>query len=66
MKEAKTVLDFDEDTANMLGVDIKLCYTSSGHYCIPLSQKQSVINNVENAPAKDISYSQRSGYKINC
>ena len=44
MKEAGTKLDFTNDTVKMFGTDIPLSFTSTGHYCIALTQKQDVIN----------------------
>lgn len=37
MKRAGLILNFNEDTAVILGRKVKLHCTSSGHYCIPLS-----------------------------
>ena len=37
MKKAQLVLNFNNDTAEVLGHNVKLHCTSSGHYCIPLS-----------------------------
>ena len=37
MKRARLVLNFNEDTADILGQRVRLHCTSSGHYCIPLS-----------------------------
>ena len=37
MKRAQLVLNFNEDTAEILGQRVRLHCTSSGHYCIPLS-----------------------------
>ena len=37
MKKARLILDFNSDTANVLGQDVKLHCTTSGHYCIPLT-----------------------------
>ena len=36
MKKANTVLDFNNDTAEMFGQKIPLISTSSGHYALPL------------------------------
>ena len=36
MKRAKLVLNFNNDTAEILGQNVKLHITSSGHYCVPL------------------------------
>ena len=47
MKEAGTKLDFHSDTVNMFGEDIPLRFTSSGHYCIPISAKHEILNNKE-------------------
>ena len=37
MKRAKLILNFNDDSAQILGQKVKLYCTSSGHYCIPLS-----------------------------
>ena len=37
MKKAKLILNFNDDSAQILGQRVKLHCTSSGHYCIPLS-----------------------------
>ena len=37
MKKAKLILNFNDDSAQILGQKVKLHCTSSGHYCIPLS-----------------------------
>ena len=36
MKRAKLVLNFNNDTAEILGQNVMLHITSSGHYCVPL------------------------------
>ena len=37
MKRARLVLNFQTDTARILGQKVRLHCTSSGHYCLPLS-----------------------------
>ena len=37
MKKARITINTDNDTAEILGVRVKLQSTSSGHYCIPVS-----------------------------
>ena len=37
MKKARVVLDFTNDTARLLDDTVHLICTSSGHYCIPLT-----------------------------
>ena len=37
MKRAEMVLDFETDTAEVLGNKVNLHCTSSGHYCLPLT-----------------------------
>ena len=37
MKRAQLILNFNDDTAEILGQKVRLHCTSSGHYCIPLS-----------------------------
>ena len=39
MKKAKITINTDNDTAEILGVRVKLQSTSSGYYCIPVSQR---------------------------
>ena len=38
MKQMKMKLDFDADTAEIDGVKTKLVCTSTGHYCVPLTE----------------------------
>ena len=52
MKAANTKLDFVSDSVNMYGKDITLNLTANGHYCIPISAKQSLLNKTENPNAK--------------
>ena len=40
MKEAKMKLDLENDSAMIFGKYIKLQCTSSGHYCIPLGDRE--------------------------
>ena len=42
MKRAKIKLDLENDTAEVLGENIALNYTSSGHYCVPIDNANSV------------------------
>ena len=44
IKEAGGQLDFVKDTITLFGTEINLQHTSSGHYCIPISPKQVVVN----------------------
>ena len=46
MKKAKAILDCANDKVTMFGKDIQLCYTSSGYFCIPITTKQYIINEV--------------------
>ena len=41
MKKAKTVLDFDNDSVNILGKSIKLIVTKSCHYSVPIMKTLS-------------------------
>ena len=43
MKKAQTVIDFNNDNAVMLGQKIKLNFTQSGHYSIPLCNFQEAF-----------------------
>ena len=38
MKKAKSVLNFNDDSVNILGKKLKLITTSSGHYAIPIAK----------------------------
>ena len=38
MKKAQMIINFDDDTAQILGNQVKLNCTSTGHYCIPLTE----------------------------
>ena len=46
MKQAKVKLDLEHDTAEILGEQINLNHTSSGHYCVPIDGKD--VFDVEN------------------
>ena len=51
MKMAKAKIDFDNDTINIFGQDIKISFTTSGHYLIPISRTNQAIVHI----AEDIS-----------
>jgi transposase InsO family protein len=42
MKRAKVKLDLENDTAQILGVEIALNHTSSGHYCVPIDKSEQM------------------------
>ena len=44
MKKAGSKLDFYHDTVTMLGENVKRSFTESGHYCIPISNKNQLIS----------------------
>ena len=44
MKKAGSKLDFCHDTVTMLGENVKLSFTESGHYCIPTPNKKQLIS----------------------
>ena len=44
IKEAGEQLDFVKDTITLFGTEIKLQHTSSGHYWIPITPKQIIVN----------------------
>ena len=44
IKSAGGQLDFVKDTITLFSTEIKLQHTSSGHYCIPITPKQIVVN----------------------
>ena len=43
MKKAKITINTDNDTAQILGIRVKLQSTSSGHYCVPVSASKISI-----------------------
>ena len=47
MKSAKAKLDFTNDTINICGQDLKLNQTSTGHYCVPISIKQDILDSID-------------------
>ena len=44
MRKAGLKLDFCHDTVTMLGENVKLSFTESGHYCISISNKKQLIS----------------------
>ena len=46
MKAADAELDFRNDKIKMFGQNIPLNYTASGHYCIPLTKNQQLLNEI--------------------
>lgn len=42
MKKAKIKMDLENDTAIILGKEVALNLTSSGHYCIPIDKTETV------------------------
>ena len=42
MKEAEVKLDLENDTAVIMGQDVALNFTTSGHYCIPIDKSETV------------------------
>ena len=42
MKRAKVKLDLENDTAEILGVDVALNHTASGHYCVSINRAGEV------------------------
>ena len=47
MKMVKVRLDFDNDIINNFGQDIKISFTAGGHYCIPISQTNQAIVDID-------------------
>lgn len=43
MKKAKATLNTADDTINMLGEQIKLIITSTGHYAVPISRNRAIL-----------------------
>ena len=50
MKRAETVIDFKNDTAIMLGRQINLISTQSGHYAVPLTDNCRILNDMSTNP----------------
>ena len=50
MKRAATELNFKDDTVNILGQNLPLRVTSSGHYTLPLSRNQHIMERVKRDP----------------
>ena len=44
MKKAGSKLHSCHDTVTMMGENVKLSFTESGHYCIPISNKKQLIS----------------------
>ena len=42
MKNAKVKLDLEKDTAEILGENVSLNYTLSGHYCVPIDKLENI------------------------
>ena len=49
MKKAKVKLDLENDTAMIMGKEVALNLTSSGHYCIPIDKTETVQAHEVNA-----------------
>ena len=57
MKNAGTELNFNDDTALILGEKIKLRVTESGHYALPLCKRQYILEEVERNPSIKVTLS---------
>ena len=63
MKKAAIKMDLEHDTATIMGKEIALNLTSSGHYCIPIDKSQEV--SVENVCAVSLdALSTQERFKI--
>ena len=43
----KVKLDFDNNIINNFGQDIKISFNAGGHYCIPISQTNQAIVDID-------------------
>ena len=60
MKKAAIKLDLENDTAKIMGEDVALNLTSSGHYCIPIDRSEKVpVESVCAVNLKDLSQQDR-------
>ena len=41
MEKANTQIDFASDKTNILGCDVQVIFSTSGHYCIPIGRLNS-------------------------
>ena len=41
MKRGNTQIDFASDKINILGLDVQVIFSTSGHYCIPIGRLNS-------------------------
>ncbi len=44
MKRAQVKLDLENDRAKILGKEVDLQFTSSGHYCVPIQQQEVIFS----------------------
>ena len=56
MKEAKVHLNLENDTAEVFGKKVALNFTSSGHYCLPITKEEISVCEVN---LEDISEKER-------
>lgn len=47
LKRAGTVLDMENDSAVMFNQPVKLDFTSSGHYCVSIADREDAITNTD-------------------
>ena len=60
MKKAKVKMDLENDTAVILGKDVALNLTSSGHYCIPIDKTETVeAHEVNSVKLEELSFSEQ-------
>ena len=52
MKKADTTINFKEDTVSMLGENLKVLITKSGHYALPLNNNDKVLQEAAKEGAK--------------
>ena len=47
MKKGNATVNFSTDEITIIGSTIKLLFTSSGHYCLPLNQHISLAERLQ-------------------
>ena len=54
MKKADTTIDFTKDNINILGQEMDMKFTSSGHHLIPISKTYEALNEFDENNTKSI------------
>ena len=52
MKKANTRINFKDDTVNMFDIKQKMILTNLGHYAVPLTESQNILETVQSGNAK--------------